>query len=143
MTTLTWGPDLEVGFGDIDVQHRRLVDLINRLEQSVSEAESHENVSTILDEVVRYTRLHFVFEEKLMDRYSIEETEEHRAEHYDFTREVIDFRRRFRNGELKVGNELLQMLSGWLRNHILGTDVEFARELRARGAQSAVRGTQP
>ncbi len=137
MATLTWGPSLKVGFGDIDVQHRRLVELVNRLEQGIDEGHPHETLSEVLSELLRYTKLHFAFEEKLMEQYGLDESGEHHAQHKRLTDDVFGYLNRFEAGEPGLETELLQFLGAWLRGHILGTDRDLAARLKAAGADSA------
>ena len=79
MALMTWGPALQIGYGDIDVQHKRLVDLINALDDGVRSGHSRDVLADVLTELARYTQLHFAFEEKLMELYGLSDTEEHPA----------------------------------------------------------------
>lgn len=137
MATLTWGPSLKVGFGDIDVQHQRLVALVNQLEDGIEGGRSREMLADVLRDLVRYTQLHFAYEEKLMERYNITESDEHRAQHNRLTDDVIAFQKRYEAGEEELETELLDFLGAWLRGHILGSDRELAAKLIAAGADSA------
>lgn len=137
MGTLTWGSSLKVGFGDIDVQHQHLVDLLNRLQSCVNDNGSRETLAVILRDLVRYTQLHFSFEEKLMERYGLDQTQEHHGEHSRITADVLTYQHRFESGEIGLENELLEFMSAWLRGHILGADRELAAQLIAAGADSA------
>lgn len=137
MSTLTWGPSLKVGFGDIDVQHRRLVELVNLLDAGVAAGHQRETIAEVLRELVRYTQLHFAFEEKLMERYGIVESDQHRDQHQRLTDDVVAYVHRFEAGEEGLEAELLDFLGAWLRGHILGADRELAARLIAAGADSA------
>lgn len=137
MATLTWGPSLKVGFGDIDVQHQKFVELVNQLEESLGGGRSHETVAQVLRDLIRYTQLHFAYEEKLMERYNITESDQHRAQHTRLTDDVVAFQKRFEAGEAGLETELLDFLGAWLRGHILGADRELAAKLIAAGADSA------
>ncbi|HYO86835.1 MAG TPA: bacteriohemerythrin [Dermatophilaceae bacterium] len=137
MPLMTWGPALQVGYGDIDVQHQRLVRLCNALAEAQREGRGRELLGAILGELARYTKLHFGFEERLMARYGLTDTDDHRREHADLTARVIDFQSRFDAGRSDVSEDLLLFLSDWLRVHILQTDRELVGQLLARGAVSA------
>ena len=140
MALITWGPSLEVGFGDIDVQHRRLVDMLNRLEHAAVTPAAHDVAAQTLDELTAYTQVHFDFEERLMARHGLGEhpsAQAHRAEHRRLVAEVTDFRERLAAGDDRLDEEVLGFLRDWLRSHILGTDRHLAKSLRDAGATSA------
>lgn len=138
MSKLTWGPTLKVGFGDIDVQHRYLVELVNRLDDGVAAGHDHATLAAVLRDLVRYTQLHFAFEEKLMTRYGLDESDEHHEQHARLTADVLTYQQRFEAGEPGLETELLDFLGAWLHGHILGSDRELAGRLIAAGATSAV-----
>lgn len=141
MALIEWGPQLEVGFGDIDVQHQRLVRLLNELEEAAASSDDpHGQLGQVLAELVRYTQVHFAFEEHLMATYALEGHEasrRHREEHRALTGQVLAYRDRFVSGEAELDADVLAFLRDWLRSHILGTDRGFARALIDAGAHSA------
>ena len=140
MTLLHWGPALQVGFGDIDAQHRRLVGLVNTLDDAMCAGRDRDVLGTVLAELVRYTTLHFAYEEKLMTRHGLADhvhSAEHRVEHERLRSEVETFQRDFILGDADVSQELLDFLRNWLADHILGTDKGLATALLAAGAVSA------
>lgn len=136
MSVLKWGPALEVGFGDIDAQHRRLVDITNGLAAGVRAGNTQESIAKALHELVHYTKFHFAFEENLMAKYGLDEDASHQRLHNDLTNEVLARKERFLAGE-NVADDLIAFLAEWLRHHILGTDMQLAAELREAGAVSA------
>lgn len=137
MALMTWGPMLQIGFGDIDAQHRRLVELVNQLDDAMRAGKGRDVVGTVLSELVNYTVFHFSFEEKLMDQYGISSTAAHKAEHKKLMADVAAFKAKFDVGSASVTTELMSFLRSWLSNHILKTDRALAKELRSKGAQSA------
>lgn len=159
MAVITWGPSLEVGFGDIDVQHRRLVALLNGLEAAAGalrpaadpahagaagttpSGNGHEAPTrAILAELTAYTQVHFAFEEHLMERHGLAASpraEAHRVEHRELVAQVVEFAERFEAGDVDLDEELLLFLRDWLVTHILGTDRGLAKALRDAGATSA------
>lgn len=140
MALITWGHGLEVGFGDIDVQHRRLVAMLNRLEKAVAQRGSGPVAHQVLDELTAYTAVHFDFEEHLMARHGLAEHPSaavHRAEHRRLVDDVEAFRARLAAGDNRIDDEVLHFLRDWLAGHILGTDRHLAKALRDAGATSA------
>jgi len=136
MTLMTWGPMLQLGYGDIDVQHKRLVELVNSLDDAMRAGKGRDVLGGVLDELIKYTQFHFAFEEKLMDKYAISTTVAHKAEHQKLIAEVGAFQTKFEAGSASVSTELMSFLRTWLSDHILKTDKALAKELLAKGAKS-------
>ncbi|MFB9066931.1 bacteriohemerythrin [Pseudofulvimonas gallinarii] len=128
MALLIWNEDLETGIDVIDEQHKRIVELINRL-TLVAKGKIEGNVGEVLAELVDYTLSHFVFEEELMEEAGYPFSKAHKRVHDIFTARVSEYQMRFNAGE-DVTDALRDMLSRWLFNHIKGDDKAYARTVR-------------
>jgi hemerythrin-like metal-binding protein len=137
MALMTWGPMLQIGYGDIDAQHKRLVELVNELDDAMRAGKGRDVVGHVLTELVNYTVFHFSFEEKLMDQYGIASSAAHKAEHKKLVADVGAFKTKFDAGSAAVTTELMSFLRNWLSAHILKTDKALAKDLLAKGAKSA------
>lgn len=137
MALMTWGPMLQIGYGDIDAQHQRLVELVNQLDDAMRSGKGRDVVGHVLTELINYTVSHFAFEERLMDQYGLPSTAAHKAEHKKLVADVGAFKAKFDTGAASVTTELMSFLRNWLSNHILKTDKALAKELIAKGAKSA------
>ena len=76
MKELVWDSTLSVHVKEIDEDHRRLVDLFNLLNRSVTEGEPRDYVEAILEELISCTVWHFSHEERLMLKYGYDEIQE-------------------------------------------------------------------
>jgi hemerythrin-like metal-binding protein len=137
MALMTWGPMLQLGYGDVDVQHKRLVDLVNSLDDALRAGKGRDVLAGVLGELIEYTQFHFAFEEKLMDQYDISTSDAHKSEHRKLVAEVVAFQDKFQAGSASVSAELMSFLCAWLSDHILKTDKALTKELLAKGAKSA------
>jgi len=137
MTLMTWGPMLQLGYGDIDAQHERLVELVNQLDDALRAGRGRDVMGQVLDDLIQYTGYHFAFEERLMDQYGINSSAAHKAEHRKLIEDVSGFKTAFDAGSAVVSTELMSFLRTWLSDHILKTDKALAKELLAKGARSA------
>jgi len=137
MALMTWGPMLQIGYGDIDAQHKRLVEVVNVLDEAMRTGKGRDVLGAVLEELVTYTQFHFAFEERLMAQYGIGSSAAHKAEHRKLIADVGAFKAKFDAGAVSVTTELMAFLRNWLSNHILKTDKALAKELRSKGAKSA------
>ncbi|MCW1981470.1 hemerythrin [Xanthomonas arboricola] len=129
MALLIWQDDLNTGIEVIDHQHRRLVETINHLQVAQTSLQRLA-VSDVIDELIDYTLSHFAFEEELMEEAGYPFSHAHQRVHAVFAKRVDDYRLRFQAGE-DVSDELRNMLSRWLFNHIRGDDQAYALQVIA------------
>ncbi|QNP48833.1 bacteriohemerythrin [Diaphorobacter aerolatus] len=120
MALLVWLPELDTGIDEIDRQHRRIVEYINKLHE-VRATHDREELGNVISEMVDYTLSHFVFEEALIENAGYMFAGPHKKVHELFTRRVAEMQSRFDSGE-DVTAELHSMLSRWLFNHIRNED---------------------
>jgi hemerythrin len=141
MSILHWVPELNTGIDEIDTQHRRIVDYINRLYE-LRDSPNREALGDVIAEAVDYTISHFAFEEGVMESAGYMFAGPHKRVHELFTRRVAEFQKRFNAGE-NVTTELHGLLSRWLFNHIRNEDhgyidavKAYQRMLNPAGAQA-------
>ena len=142
MAILAWVPELDTGIDEIDRQHRRIVDYINKLYE-LRESPDREALGDVIGEMVDYTLSHFVFEETLIENAGYMFAGPHKKVHELFTRRVSEMQTRFDAGE-DVAAELHGMLSRWLFNHIRNEDLGYVDAAKtylrmARGNEQAER----
>jgi hemerythrin len=86
MALIEWNADLSVGVGEIDEQHKKLIGLINSLNDAMASGKGKDILKGILDGMVNYTSMHFKTEEKYMDEFQYGETFHHKTEHKNFVK---------------------------------------------------------
>ncbi len=125
---LVWNAAHEVGFAEIDEQHAKLVQLLNRLADALRNGEAHD---AALDAVIRYASFHFAAEERLMRGCEYPGEAAHREMH----RCLLDDLRGLRLDGAGVSVSLIvQYLREWLLRHVDGADRDLASALHATGA---------
>jgi hemerythrin len=129
MAALQWIPELDLGIPEIDRQHRRICDYVNRLDD-IRRTHDREQLALVIGDMVDYTMSHFAFEEGLMEDSGYAFAAPHKRVHELVTRKVAALKERFDKGE-DVGEELHGLLSRWLFNHIRSEDRGFAETAKA------------
>lgn len=126
MSLIRWEERYSVRVPHLDQQHRRLVDLINQLYDSMRVGKGQTEMAGILDQLVEYTRKHFSSEEAFMRRQGFPGYLEHKASHQQMTQQVLDFQSQHKNGEIGLSIPVIHFLRDWLVNHILIEDMEYS-----------------
>ena len=135
MPMITWDDEYSVDIQEIDEQHKRLIGIINELYEALAAKKERDRVSTVLNELVEYTKVHFAVEETLMRIFHYEEYDEHKAIHDRIVERVLDFQRQFNEGNDAVGMELLIFLKNWLFDHINKVDKRYSTHFHKHGVK--------
>lgn len=131
MALLEWSEALSVGFEEIDDDHKKLIGIVNELNDAVAGGRAANVVGEVLEDLISYTAWHFRHEERLMQTYGYPEYLAHKTEHEDLVDAATGLQAKFVNGEPDVASTLLPFLKDWLTNHILGTDRKTGQFLAA------------
>jgi hemerythrin len=139
MATLTstqvifpWQEKYSVGIPQIDAQHQGLIRLINDLHSAMASGHGKDAIGKTLDELIRYTKSHFTYEETVLRQKNYSKYAMHLAEHKKLTAQVTELREKFLSNKLTLTMEVMQFLKNWLADHIMGHDHQYAAEFKTR-----------
>jgi len=130
---IRWDDSFATGISSFDNQHRKLIELVNRLYAALGDGKGNAVLGGILDELVSYTQEHFAAEERMMQLYRYPELESHCQAHAGLVARVQDFMMRFRNGGVSLSVDVMSFLKSWLIDHIQKIDRRYGPFLRQKG----------
>ncbi len=122
METFIWDRYFTTGLETIDKQHRHLVDLINRLGESLVTGSARDAaLQHVFEQLADYADYHFTEEERLMSEagVNVRHVDRHRKFHRRFTEQVSSMWGS-RNSAITPAGVLHDFLAAWLSFHILG-----------------------
>ena len=120
-----WSDTYNLGLEEIDEQHRSLLDLINKIWQSIVDRSDRDVVFVLVEELERYTLAHFAAEETFMRVTEYPDFPAHKIEHQNFVSRIADEKKRaLQAGSLSL--DLMHFLRDWLVEHILVCDRAYA-----------------
>jgi len=122
MPLIEWTDDLTVNIVEMDEEHKKFVELINKFHMALSESKIQEKLIGLLDELVRYAETRFASEEMLLEKYKCEEIENQRREHAVFMATMIELRKKYKMGEMVSSINIMNFLKSWLIDHIMYAD---------------------
>jgi hemerythrin-like metal-binding protein len=132
MEAFVWDQRFITGIESVDAQHKRLVDIINRLGDALlaNDPMSEGRLQILFLELSGYAREHFADEEQLMRDAGLDprHIEEHTKHHHQFVEQLAAMWRA-RAAMNNPAETLFGFLSAWLAFHILGEDQSMARQL--------------
>jgi hemerythrin-like metal-binding protein len=132
MALIEWNENLNVGVEEINTQHKKLIALINRLHDEMSQGKGRYIIKEVLHELINYTLTHFVTEEKLMESREYPRGLQHREAHKRLTKKVSDIQEKYRENDFTVSQQVLSLLHEWLVQHIQKTDMDYARHFAGK-----------
>jgi len=130
-----WKDEYSVGIESIDMQHRKLLNLINNLQTAVDYSTGEVFEREALDELVDYTRTHFKYEEGLMEEHAYPAFEAHCREHEKMIARVEQVLAEYREDQDRAMQDAIDFLKDWLINHINGTDKQYSSFLTEKGVK--------
>lgn len=132
---LEWKNEYSVGISSIDQQHKKLINLINQLQTAVKYSTGEEFEREALDELVKYTKTHFTYEEGLMEQNGYPDFEPHKSQHVRMIKKVEEVLAEYERDRDTAMTNALDFLREWLINHINGTDKEYSSFLIGKGVK--------
>jgi len=131
---LIWDDSLSTGVDEIDLQHKKLILVINDVHAVLDapEASRAASMSKSLKSLTDYTHYHFSEEEALMRRNAYPQIEAHKTEHAAFVAEVTRQIRGLAQPDPDAVIALYGFLGSWLLTHIAKSDRAWADHLAKR-----------
>lgn len=129
MTNLfTWSDSLSTGFGDVDLQHKKLINIIGEVNDCLLKTgtEYELGMAKIIKKLSDYTQYHFSEEQSLMRKYDYPGIIPHIEKHDDF---VIQLQRQISSLPREnpaEGYQFYRFLGNWLLAHIAKEDHAWA-----------------
>jgi len=124
MKFIEWTKELSVKVKEIDDQHKNLINLINRAHALSEKKSPKEDLNSLLDEVIEFTRIHFSTEEKYFEKFDYPGKEEHEEEHIKLIQKVLKFKTKQEKGQ-DITHDLLEFLKDWLKDHLMKMDMKY------------------
>ena len=133
VSLMQWGPQFSVNIRQFDNQHKRLIDIVNQLNDAINQGKGHAALKSILDNLIQYTVTHFDDEEKVMSQHSYPGLDQHIKLHNELKKTAVELQKKFQNNNTALSSEVMDFLRGWLINHIQGADKQYGIYLNSKG----------
>ena len=133
---VTWDAETHgVGIAEIDLQHRRLVEIINQLEAALQAGAEARTLRDLLDMLIQFTEFHFFTEEHYMRRHGFPDEAPHREGHHHLVDQLLALRAEFANTGKNEARNTIGFLRDWLLDHIVNADKELGAFLQVQGVR--------
>ncbi|MDP2875558.1 MAG: bacteriohemerythrin [Holophaga sp.] len=129
---------LSMGYPTLDEDHRSFLGILNSLQDASREGRSDTELPGLLEALVTHSREHFNREEMLMDLVDYPGRVEHAKAHRFLLRAMEDQLSRSRGGERGLGARTVELLNGYLRDHLARLDLAIVPYLQSLGRKTGL-----
>lgn len=133
MPLLEWKDEYSVDIEEIDLQHKKIIELINILYEAMNEHKTKDVLEEIIMELTKYTVSHFAVEEQYFEKFGYVNAGSHKLAHKGFVDKVSNFKVDFNSGKSMLSMEILSFLKAWLIEHIVKIDREYTQCFKENG----------
>ena len=131
MALMVWKEQYRLGIVAIDVQHRALLDLTNKLHKAAMRAEDAADIDSAMEDLLNYATFHFTFEERMMENCGYPFFEEHRKTHSELLDQLKGLLAYVADGQMELNERVMNFLQGWLTHHIVSSDRYYVPFVKA------------
>ena len=128
-----WKEEYSVGVETLDLDHKKLLNLLNQFNTAYNYAMSEEYELEALKDLTAYTKYHFTREEKMMADSGYPDLEAHKKQHQIMIDEINKVEEKYQEMGHDAFEEVSEFLTDWLINHINGTDKQYSEHLNNNG----------
>lgn len=123
---VTWKDEYSIGIAEIDEQHEKLFEIVNRTAELLENkfiVDKYDKIVEIIEELKAYTNYHFTAEEDYMLKIDYSKFFSQKVTHKEFLDKMdsIDLTQ-LDNDQNKYLYDILQFVCDWLVEHILKED---------------------
>ena len=132
--SLEWTNDWSTGVTEFDADHKRLIDIYDRLFAACFAGQGPGVLLDIVNELIAYAEDHFKREEDIMLAHGFPGRDEHVKEHQALLEQVYLLRNQLKDKATHaISNEALDFLNDWIATHTVRMDTAYGPFLNARG----------
>jgi hemerythrin-like metal-binding protein len=123
---MEWKKEYSVQVSDFDLQHKKTLDIISNLFESMKQGRANSQAVTgIITELGDYVKSHFKEEEKYFIMYNYPYLKEQMREHRIFIDKINKIQDEVNSGKLTMSIELMSFLKDWWSGHINEMDKKY------------------
>jgi hemerythrin len=125
MVFLQWNQQIAFNNEELDKQRMGFLEYVNTLQAAVINGDEQNSLGGVLDEFTAFSVVYFEREEDLFIKHNYSKYLEHKQEHDDLIRKLIDLQEQFIDQQIMVCFNALDYSDSWLSKHNKEYDRDF------------------
>jgi hemerythrin len=136
---VVWSDRLSCGIKIIDDQHKVLVNLVNEMfnHATGNGLQEKDYFNRAIQEIVKYVKIHFATEEKIMTATKFAGFVEHKKEHEKFVLAVVENIKDYEAGKRLTLSAFTKFLKDWILSHIAMMDKQYFEYFKTIASRNA------
>jgi len=131
--TLKWRSIYSVNVKEIDEQHKKIFNIINRV-SAIKKGTSKEDKMKIINELKDYGIYHLNKEEKYFEKFNYLDKAPHIKQHNEYREKISEFTDKcLKSKQPENIKELSVFLRNWWINHIQNIDIKYSDFFNEKG----------
>lgn len=131
MQTFNWDEKYSVNVDTLDEQHKHLFDIVKRLYIALEDKDDRIALALVINDLVKYSKEHFIEEERYLIRNQYPNYEAHKKQHDVFMTKIEQFAADYNSGRYLLHFDILLFLKNWVLQHILVADKHFGDYIKS------------
>jgi hemerythrin len=123
--------DCITGIKEIDAQHQKLIDVINKLNEPILDNKNNNLISDVLDQMSQFVETHFLYEEDMLRQCRYPQLKEHQQCHSKFIKQIQIFQKMQKQGLPNIETQIFFFLKEWVFIHIKHTDMAYLSHIKS------------
>ena len=133
MPILVWSDDYSINVAEIDGQHKKLLEHVNKLHAGVEAQIDRQDLHQRLVELYDYAAFHFASEEELMIQHGMKNVKKHHKEHKLLLRHLKHVCNAVSEGKRPAFYSQYDVSNDWFLAHIMDFDKKMGAFLNSKG----------
>ncbi len=117
MALLQWKDDDSVGSEAVDDEHKRLIELINRLYDGLLAKREPLAASAFFEDLIKAISAHFALEERFMRERGYDQLPQHKEDYERLLDDILSLIDEFDRNEVASREDLAARLDAWFSCH--------------------------
>jgi len=131
---INWDSSMSVGVAILDEDHKRIMNMINKLYNAMLEGKGKKILEEIFHDLTVYVNIHFEAEEGMFELTGYPGAAEQHRQHKEMTQKAMEYKQKFQHEPNAVMPlEMLNFLKDWWLDHVMNSDRKYAAHLNAHG----------
>lgn len=126
----TWNSSYMLNIPMIDKQHMNFFRLFDKLMLLNKDEENFDELKEVIDELEKYTHVHFQTEEALMRKAKSPDYELHLVQHSIFIKKVEEFKTAFSYRNSVLFEQMVSFMRKWFLMHISDVDGKYVETVQ-------------
>jgi hemerythrin len=119
----------------MDMQHQKLIELINELYKALRKEETHESIEEVLIEMTTYAEKHLQVEEDILEANGYPDFRNHITIHQSYRDQLTTLMAESKKEHEAAIKSTYAFLRQWWMAHIVAEDKKYGEFLKSKGVE--------